>query len=164
MWQKSKYLCYTSLNRLLKTVEEVDDLSNSGEVKSTVTRSESQMGTSGILLIAISPTSIFAFLIISYSVFQRNLWLILCLHIEFGIWDQTQHHKLDFLGLAFSLRIYCRANFSLRISNGGSWASAYKLSTVEERNGPRLRRRPWLWTGTSFANVVLEADPQTIQP
>ena len=26
-----------------------------------------------------------------------NLWLTLYLHIEFGIWDETQHHKLDFL-------------------------------------------------------------------
>ena len=60
MWQKFKYFCFTSLNRLLKTVE-VDDLSNSDKVKSTVTGSESQMRTSGILLIAISPTSIFAF-------------------------------------------------------------------------------------------------------
>ena len=60
MWQKSKYFCFTSLNRLLKTVEEVDDLSNSDKVKSTLTGSESQMGTSGILLIAIYPTSIFA--------------------------------------------------------------------------------------------------------
>ena len=60
MWQKSKYFCFTSLKRLLKTVE-VDDLSNSDKVKSTVTGSESQTGTSGILLIAISPTSIFAF-------------------------------------------------------------------------------------------------------
>ena len=59
MWQKSKYFCFTSLNRLLKTVE-VDGLSNSDKVKSTVTGSESQMGTSGILLIAISQTSIFA--------------------------------------------------------------------------------------------------------
>ena len=59
MWQKSKYFCFTSLNRLLKTVE-VDDLSNLDKVKSTVTGSESQMGTSGILLIAIPPTSIFA--------------------------------------------------------------------------------------------------------
>ena len=24
---------------------------------------------------------------------------------------------------------------------------------------PRLRRRPWLWTGSSLANAVLEADP-----
>ena len=59
MWQKSKYFCFTSLKRLLKTVEEVDDLSNSDKVKSTVTGSESQMGTSGILLIAI-PQHIFA--------------------------------------------------------------------------------------------------------
>ena len=59
MWQKSEYFYLNSLNRLLKTVE-VDDLSNSTKVKSTVTGSESQMGTSGILLIAISPTSIFA--------------------------------------------------------------------------------------------------------
>ena len=41
MWQKSKYFCFTSLNRLLKTVQEVDDLSNSDKVKSTVTGSES---------------------------------------------------------------------------------------------------------------------------
>ena len=60
MWQKSKYFCLTSLNRLFKTVEEVEDLSNSDKVKSTVAGSESQMGTSGILLIAISPTSNFA--------------------------------------------------------------------------------------------------------
>ena len=60
MWQNSKYFCFTSLNLLLKTVEEVDDLSNSDKVKSTETGSESQMGTSGILLIAISPTSVFA--------------------------------------------------------------------------------------------------------
>ena len=44
----------------IKTAEEVDDLSNSDQVKSTVTGSESQLGTSGILLIAISPTSNFA--------------------------------------------------------------------------------------------------------
>ena len=44
-------------------------------------------------------------------------------------------------------------------SNGGSWASTYKLSTGEERNAPRLRRSAWLWTGSSLANAVLEADP-----
>ena len=44
MWQKPKYFCFTSLNRLLKTVEKVDDLSNSDKVKSTVTGLESQMG------------------------------------------------------------------------------------------------------------------------
>ena len=88
MWQKSKYFCFTSWNRLLETVEEVDDLSNSDKVKSTVTGSESQMGTSGILLIAISPTSIFAF-------FNNFLQCIpkesvadsLSAYTEFGIWD-----------------------------------------------------------------------------
>ena len=60
MWQKSKYFWLTSLNRLLKTVEDLDDLSNSDKGKSTVTGSESQMGTSGLLLRAISLTSIFA--------------------------------------------------------------------------------------------------------
>ena len=71
MWQKkSKYFCLSSLNWLLKTVE-VDDLSNSDKVKSTVTGSEFQMGTSGILLIAISPTSIFAFF---NSFLQKAKW------------------------------------------------------------------------------------------
>ena len=149
MWQKSKYFCFTSLNRLLKTVEEVDDLSNSDKVKSTVIGSESQMGTSGILLIAISPTSIF--------VFFNNF--LQCIPKE-SVADSLSAYRIWYLGLnttsyagfpelAFSLRIYCRAYFSLRISNGGSWASTYKLSTGEERNAPRLRRRPWLWTGSS---------------
>ena len=60
MWQKSEYFCLNSLNRLLEIVEAVDDLSNSDKVKSTVTGSEFHIGTSGILLIAISPTSIFS--------------------------------------------------------------------------------------------------------
>ena len=60
MWQKPKYFWFTSLNRLLKTVEHLDDLSNSDKGKSTVTGSESQMGTSGLLLRAISLTYIFA--------------------------------------------------------------------------------------------------------
>ena len=94
MWQKSKYFCLTSFNRLLKTVE-VDDLSNSDKVRSIIIVSESQMETSGILLIDISPASLLS-LIISYNVFQRNLWLILYLHTEFGIWNSA-HHKLDFL-------------------------------------------------------------------
>ena len=61
MWQKSEYFCLNSLNQLLKIIDEVDDLSNSDKVKSTVTGLEFQIGTSGILLIAISSTSIFAF-------------------------------------------------------------------------------------------------------
>ena len=36
---------------------------------------------------------------------------------------------------------------------------ARRLSTGEERNAPRLRRRPWLWTASSLANAVLEANP-----
>ena len=56
MWQKSGYFCLDALNRLLKTVE-VDDLSNSDKVKSTVTSLESEIWTWGILLMAISPTS-----------------------------------------------------------------------------------------------------------
>ena len=60
MWRKLEYFSLNSLNRLLKTVEEVDDLSNSDKVKSTVTGLESQIEPSGILLIEISPTSIFA--------------------------------------------------------------------------------------------------------
>ena len=42
-------------------MQEVDDLSNSDNVKSTVIGSESQMDTSGILLIANFLTSIIAF-------------------------------------------------------------------------------------------------------
>ena len=61
-WQQSKYFCFNPLNRLLKTVEEVDDLSNSDRVKSTVTSSESQKGTTGILLIAISPNIYLCFI------------------------------------------------------------------------------------------------------
>ena len=86
MSQKSKYFCFTSVNRLLKTVEEVDDLSNSDKVKSTVTGSESPMGTPGILLIAISPTPIFAF----FNDFLQSIpkeSVADSLHIEFGIWD-----------------------------------------------------------------------------
>ena len=159
MWQKSKNFCFTSLNGLLKTVEEADDLSNSDKVKSTVTGSESQMGTSGILLIAISPTSIFA----SFNNFLQHipkesvaesLFAYRCWYLGLNTTSCA-----GFPGLAFSLMVYCRANFSLRISNGGSWASTYKLSTGEERNAPKLRRRPWLWTGASLANAVSEADP-----
>ena len=137
MWQKSKYCCFTSLNRLLKTVAEVDDLSNSDKVKSTVTGSESKMGTPGILLIAISPTSIFAFFnnflqcipkeSVADSLFAYRIWYLRLNTTSYA----------GFPGLVFSLRIYCRAIFSLRISNGGSWASTYKLSTGEERNAPK---------------------------
>ena len=158
MWQKSEYFCLNSLNRLLKIVE-VDDLSNSDKVKSTETGLESQIGTSGILLIAISPTSIFA----SFNNFLQcipkesvadSLSLYSSWYLGFNTTSQA-----GFSGLALSLRTYWKANLSQRFSNGGSWASTYKLSTGEERKAPRLRRRPWLWTGSSLANAVLEAGP-----
>ena len=62
MSQKSEYFCFNSLNWLFKTAEEVDDLLNSDKVKSTERGLESRMGTSGILLIAISLIYFFAFL------------------------------------------------------------------------------------------------------
>ena len=97
MWQKSRYFCLTSLNQLLKTVEVVDDLSNSDNVKSIVTGSESQMGTSWILLMAISKTSIFASFNNFLQYIKKRLWLNLYLRKDVCIWNWTQHHELDFL-------------------------------------------------------------------
>ena len=71
----------------MKTVEEVDDLSNSDKIKSTVTGSESQMGTSGILLIAISPTSIFASFNNSLQYIPKESVAEALLRKAFGIWD-----------------------------------------------------------------------------
>ena len=75
------YFCLNSLNRLIKIVQEVDDLSNSDKVKSTVTGLESQIGTSGILLIAKCPNIYLCFLQCFLTVYSKWIcgWFHVCI-------------------------------------------------------------------------------------
>ena len=109
-----------NLLALFLSLEEVDDLSNSDQVKSTVTSSETQMGTPGILLIAISPTSIFASFDNILQCIPKEPVAACFLLCRSGCLGENTTSYAGFSGLAFNLRIYYKTNFFPRIFNGGA--------------------------------------------